>query len=156
MSIANLNKLFKILEEEHIEFFDYDKKEFKQHWLCPENWGDRKKRNILLQICSCLGITNWTLDYFYPKRLSCCRNARCINPNCFFLAKKRKINDNLCGCSMSAQDMEELAEEIDMDEWRRLGTKDYLEQYNMCLPPFLRITQKTLERVIEWKKGETK
>ena len=154
--IANIKGLFKMLEEEGVDFFDYSKNELKDHWLCPEDWGKHKKRIMLLKVCSMVGITSGTLDYFYPKKLTCCHNKRCINPSCFFLAKKKKINESLSGCSMSAQDMEELAEEIDMDEWRRLGPKNYLEQFNMQMPPFLRISERTLERVIEWKKGELK
>ena len=154
--IANIKGLFKMLEEEGVDFFDYSKNELKDHWLCPEDWGKHKKRTMLLKVCSMVGITSGTLDYFYPKKLTCCCNKRCINPSCFFLAKKKKINESLSGCSMSAQDMEELAEEIDTDEWRRLGTKNYLEQFNMQMPPFLRISERTLERVIEWKKGELK
>lgn len=156
MEIANINNLFKRLKEEGIDFFDCEKCEPKEHWLCPEDWGARKKRSMLLEICHKLGINSIALDYFYPKRLSYCHNKRCLNPACFTLSRKTKVKGESGGSTLSQQDIEELAEQIDLTEWTRMGTRNYLEQFNMFLPPFLRITERTLEKAIEWKKRSEK
>jgi len=156
MQFSKINILYKRLRDEGVDFFDREKMEPKDHWLCPEKWGLRKKRAFLVEVFSYLGVSKYTLDYFYPKRLCCCHDERCVNPDCFALSKKKRIAGEGSNGVMSAQDLEELADEIDMDEWRRLGTKNYLEQYNMMVPPFLRITEATLKKAIEWKKGELK
>lgn len=153
MEIANINALFKRLDEEGIQYMDWDKRAVKNHWLCPEHWGKKKRKTIILDICSLLGMSKWTLAYFYPKKLTCCHEERCVNPACFALAKKTKARGKGFGDSMSQQDVEELAEELDMEEWRRIGTKAYLEQYNMGLPPFLRVSERNFEKAIEWLKG---
>ena len=156
MEIANIKMLFNRLDSEGVEYIDWDKHQIKNHWLCPENWGKKKRKSMVLDICRLLGVSRWTLTYFYPKRLSCCREDRCMNPACFALAKKTKTRGKGFVDSMSQQDIEELAEELDMSEWRRLGTKDYLEQYNMGLPPFLRVSERNFEKAIEWLKGSQK
>lgn len=150
MERIDLKRLFEMLREEGIDFFDNETGLPKEHWLCPKGYSAYRRRNLIKKIFSTLGISGLFLNYCYPRKQYFCQHSDCVNPACFSLAK-RKGNKNID--MMDETDIEELAEELNLDEWKRLGTKEYFNYYNSQQPDFLKVTEEKFIRALVWKKG---
>lgn len=139
------------MEDSSVDFMEQETGRLKEHWLCPSDWGTVKKKNFIERVFKMLGADKTDFTYFYPRKLKCCSNDRCVNPDCYYFVKKYVAKGTGKGYDMSSQDLEELAEEVDLDEYYKLGSEKYLEEFNSKMPEFLRINEKQLDLVVEWK-----
>lgn len=153
MQETHIVSLFRHLEDSGVKFKD-EHGQLLEHWICPSDWGSIKKKNFVERIFKMLGADKIDFKYFYPRKLKSCQHKYCINPDCYYFSKKYVAKATGKGYDMKTQDLEELAEDIDLEEYYKVGAKKYLEEFNASMPEFLRITEKQLELVIDWK-GKT-
>ena len=148
MERIDLKRLFEMLKEEGVDFFDEKTCLPKDHWVCPNGCTNYRKKRLIEKIYMMLGVGPLRMNYYYPKKRPSCEHEWCVNPKCYSLAEKRGGKGNRVD-----QDLVELAEELDLAEWKRLGTEAYFEQFNEQQPPCFRVDENTFRKALDWKKG---
>lgn len=142
--MTNVKDLFKILRDYNVTYTDGEG--LLNHWTIEVE--DRKLRQrILRDIFICLGHNEVRYKYYFVEKNknTFCSDPKCVHPDCHKISlRKSKGKENVMVDNMTVEDIIEIAEEIDIEEFYNLGAKVYLKTFNETQPDFLKINEKQL------------
>lgn len=125
----------------------YDITENEGHLLLKEDV--KNKKQIIRDLFLALGDIRAENPNFRLQKTTRCDFPNCVSPQCHnFILKSAVVNS-----SLSREDIEEIAKEIDLDEVERVGQIEYLKKYNESLPEFLKISMEDFKTVYLYMKG---
>ena len=125
----------------------YDITENNGHLLLKEDV--KNKNGVVRDLFLALGDIRAENSNFRIQKLPRCNFPNCVSPQCHTFILKNAKPDS----SLSKEDIEEIAKEIDLDEVEKMGQIEYLKQYNESLPEFLRISKEDFKTVYLYLKG---
>lgn len=121
-----------------------------RHLLMPEKNPTKIQRlNVVKKIFESLGETRVENDKFFMQKKKTCLFDNCVAPCCYDFKLKHSLGETL----LSKDDIEEIAQEIDVDRIKCIGFEKYLEEYNKDQIEILKITMEELKLVYEYAKG---
>lgn len=141
----NIRNYHKILKQ-------YNIKEDEGHLLLPEEAliTNNNRIKIVRDLFLCLGdIRAENPNFKLKKRIEHCKLKNCVSPQCFDFYVKP--DDKITW--LEKEDIEEIAETIDLKEVEALGIKKYLEEYNEVQPDIFKLSMSDFKIVLAYKKG---
>ena len=91
------------------------------------------------------------LSFVEKNKNTFCSDPKCVHPDCHKISlRKSKGKENVMVDNMTVEDIIEIAEEIDIDEFYNLGAKVYLKTFNETQPDFLKINEKQLLAAVKY------
>lgn len=149
--MINLSKLFKYLDSLGVTYLE-TWGEVKQHWILPDNLK-RRKAEILRNVFSYLGKSEVRYSHYVIKRNRkvYCGNTNCIHPDCHKIVFTGvEIKNDTFEEVFTEEDVMDYAQEINLDDYYRMGKKLFLEKFNETQPEFLKINEKKLDIIINY------
>lgn len=152
--MTNLKELFKTLELNEVSYkSDGD---ILEHWiLCEEN--KKFKQDVLRKIFGFLGFPEVRRNYYVieKKKKSFCKNPLCVHPDCHKISLRSCVNGkDLLIDDMTVEDIMEIAEEVDLEEYYSLGPVAFLKKFNSEQPDFLKINEEQLKAAIHYAENK--
>ncbi len=145
---TNLIQMFNYLSENNVNYCENN--HICRHWRLK---NIKNKDEIIKNIFMFLGCDSLRTKYFCIRKRNKddCPYENCVNPDCYKIVLNNNIKKDTSAI-LSSEDIKEIAEEIILEDYYRLGEKEFLEQYNANQPDFLKITAQQLKVVINYKK----
>lgn len=151
MDVKNLIELSKYLSRNNVDWIT-KKGIIKKHWIVPP---EKQYLRTLRKVFRLLyGDVDQSLMRFKKKALSDCSSNRCVCPTCFNITpiNKRKLTN----FEFTKEDIIELAEDIDLDEMKRIGKLRYFEEFNAEQPEVLKVTLHQFNQAVYYKESMLK